>query len=199
MDDLEQRVIKIVDKMDDSILGFNKNLAEYWQNKTYKSKDSLSRGMHASSSCAFLYNTKFGNFLGPFVSYTEITRFFTGIKNPDYECSHFPNDTSKKLWNMALYSGGIISSLTGLGCTTYGIISKDSTLMNYGLGFFSGGAGLYCWKTGDYLDKIKISRPPEKKQRKSLIEWIKERAKDALLPQSIIPEPAYNSFSDKPI
>ncbi len=184
-----------IDSLDDAIVRYRGKIAKFWQDKSYKSKDILASHLHGAAACALGTCAIQGNYIMVLPCMIELFKYAYGLKNRlssddaekmKCEAVRMPVQLPK-FANFFIYSLGAGVTAIGAGALVGGLISNDSKLVSDAAYNLTWGVGNFFWGTADYLDKSEIEKPPRGPKRKSLKEWLKEKAR-ALIPEPV-PEP----------
>ncbi len=171
----------LIDIIDERLLRFHKKLGEYWQKKTYKSKDILTKYLHGGSGALLLNAASYGAYPLAINALDQFARSIIGYgrvnsnleEEIQSEIMRLPRK-SVKYFNTAVYGGGILITISGIGCLAYGLISGENDTTKTGMFYLSAGMGAVFWQTGNYLDKTDAGKPPNKPKRRTVKEWIKD-------------------------
>jgi hypothetical protein len=165
----------MIDDLDDEIIKLHRVIAKKYQNKTYKSKNSLAKILHGcGSSLLFGSSILYQNYFLIPLSLHEGYKFLnSNTKEKKNSLDIFfsdKNNPSKfdKFFGSSIYMVGSLTSLCGASTLMYGMIQKEPDTTTYGFSLLTVGLGIFSAISGNYLDRIEISKPPKKTKKENL-------------------------------
>ncbi|MBI2543479.1 MAG: hypothetical protein HYW24_04825 [Candidatus Aenigmarchaeota archaeon] len=169
-----------IDRIDSYLLSIHERIGKYWQDKTYKSKNVLTRFLYLGSSFGFLTAAVASR--DPQEMLMSLAPLYLLIRNSPTKYKKLFDWKISKTLNMAVCTLGGMGAIYGLSNLGYGIISDDKYAISNGLFSLGYGLGAEFISSALYLERANLDDPPKRPKRKPINELLKEKL-GGLLPQ----------------
>jgi hypothetical protein len=162
-----QKSTKLIDRIDNAILEFNKKIATKIIHNTNVSKDSLERTLYGTSAVSFGVNMlETREYLLVFPTAVTLIRGLNKSLRPnsaDYEYKTFGEGMGEamKYLNVILYGVGVVNTTAGVGGMIAGAVTSDAELLRNSFKVFTNGLGALSWMSADYISKTEIEPKPK--------------------------------------
>jgi len=158
----------LIERVDNTLLEFNKKLAIKWMKRTGKSKSDLEKELYYGSgmligTCAITG----GNYLlmlpagfGLMAGNNESLR----PRSKDYATKPGEESRPRFYGDVILYGLGVTQTLIGAGSLVASLVTNDKEMCHTSLRMMSLGVGVIGWMSANYVSKADIVDPLAKKE-----------------------------------
>lgn len=171
----------LVDNIDAAILKAHRRVGEFWQDKTYTSKDELARILHGASCFSFFVGSLGGSLFAEILAVIQGVEYLKPPRKKqivieqkiNLEASGPPRKFFK-FTGILLYTWGIAQTAGGISGMVYGGLFGDDEAFALGIFSLQYGPGFVTMMAAEYIEKSDIGEPPKKQKSRPVLERIKE-------------------------